>query len=104
MGAAGYSNGEGGIMISPRAIELGFTDRTVHHEVGHHVLANILDRKTQGYWGALWVTTKKDMPNQYAKTTREEGFAESYAAYHGKDRATLKPSVKAWFDKYIGGK
>ena len=95
--ADGYwvaSTGE--LAINERMINHSYdtTREVIFHEVGHSVWDKNVDK--WGSWIDFWQNNKVEMPNDYAKLTPEEGFAECYAAYK---MGPVNPGVNKWFSK-----
>jgi hypothetical protein len=59
--------------------------RSLSHEFGHAVYYEKLKVEERNTWSELWARSDREAPqyyvSDYAKTTREEDFAETYASY-----------------------
>jgi hypothetical protein len=73
------------IVISDQQVKAGMenTNKVLYHEVGHHVFSN-LSSENQEFWVDTYPKIQTLMPNDYAKTNYEEGFAESYGRLQSK--------------------
>jgi hypothetical protein len=71
------------------------TRTVVYHEVGHSVWDNMHGTKMREFKD-IYDFFPEEMPSDYARSDIEEGFAESYSAFH---RGTLKPDTQTyrWF-------
>ena len=56
--------------------------RYVYHEVGHHVWYKELNADGREYWRRYYIVAKDKMPNDYARSTVEESWAEVYSRRH----------------------
>lgn len=72
----------------------GGSKRVLFHEFGHSVYERVLTGDQRSNWENSWSHGAK-MPNSYANSHPEEGFAECYKEYQS--RKPLESKVETWF-------
>lgn len=87
---------------------LGHTEKTMKHEVGHHVYFHRMTEAARDRWKRFFqqgtngqVVPTGKMPTQYATTDEAEGFAEAYEFL--RDNKPLDPAVKQLLEDLVGG-
>jgi hypothetical protein len=81
-------------------IEPNGSKTTIRHEIGHHVWIQ-LTREENADWSDWWRANKRLMPNDYARTSAAEGFAECYAFTYGQG-SQLHPDAAAVIRGIVG--
>lgn len=77
--------------------------RTLMHEVGHNFYYNHMNEDERSSWSFLFSRLKDyEMPSDYAETSAEELFAESYACLYSPHRGRdfLSRKITDWIDNH----
>lgn len=77
--------------------------QTLTHEIGHNFYYNHMDDQDRSSWKMLFSRLKDyEMPSQYAETSPEELFAESYATLYSPHRGRdfLSRKITSWIDNH----